>query len=82
MDDRATSWVEGNTFRIREMFDLFDKDKSETVVNEEVKISGYTAYYFFESSTCLTKVMDLGWGHNEGPRGVPHGKSTHKRYSP
>lgn len=36
MDDKATSWVEANTYRIREMFDLFDKDKSETVVNEEV----------------------------------------------
>jgi hypothetical protein len=36
MDDKAASWVENNTYRIREMFDLFDKDKSETVVNEEV----------------------------------------------
>ena len=35
-DSKAASWVEGNAFRIREMFDLFDKDKSETVVNEEV----------------------------------------------
>lgn len=36
MESKQEAWIEGNAFRIREMFDLFDKDKSETVVNEEV----------------------------------------------
>ena len=37
MDTNAEAWIEGMSYKIREVFDLFDKDKSETVVNEEVR---------------------------------------------
>jgi Ca2+-binding EF-hand superfamily protein len=30
------AWIEGMSFKIREVFELFDKDKTDTVVNEEV----------------------------------------------
>lgn len=36
MEGKSQAWIESAQHRIREMFDVFDKDKSETVVNEEV----------------------------------------------
>ena len=75
MDDKAgASWTEGNAFRIREMFDLFDKDKSETVVNEEVCIKKIVVF-----EIKLTAI--LGWGDYESFRSISDRESTDKRHS-
>jgi len=36
MDTKSAEWVEAAEGRIREAWDLFDKDKTETVIQEEV----------------------------------------------
>lgn len=36
MDKKSDEWFEETETRIRETFELFDKDKSDTVINEEV----------------------------------------------
>lgn len=36
MDTKSQEWIEATQARIREVFDLFDKDKSDSIVQEEV----------------------------------------------
>ncbi len=36
MEGKSQEWVDSTEARIREVFDLFDKDKTDTIVQEEV----------------------------------------------
>ena len=36
MDGKSQEWFDNTEAKIREVFDLFDKDKTESIVQEEV----------------------------------------------
>jgi len=40
METKSQEWIEQAESRIREVFELFDKDKTESIVQEEVFAAG------------------------------------------
>jgi len=38
METKSHEWIEQTEARIREAFDLFDKDKADAIIQEEVSV--------------------------------------------
>lgn len=36
METKSQEWIDANTIRIREVFELFDRDKSDSILQEEI----------------------------------------------
>ena len=45
MEGKSAEWIEQQETRIREAFELFDKEKADAIQQEEVYISWHAVYF-------------------------------------
>ena len=60
MDGKSKEWIAEQQVRIREAFDLFDKDKSDAIIQEEVgTVMRYLGIYPSERALVLEILPDM-----------------------
>ena len=84
MEGKSQEWFDITEARIREVFDLFDKDKTESIVQEEVgTIMRALGAYPSERALVLEilPAMQVGAGDTPGDAGHKHKKKHRLQYA-